>query len=118
MSGLPGTPGTSRQKKYSVIASYILSSTVSQDRFTLLEVNERLTIGTPGTSKAIGIFSYFILYSLKYCIPGQVHAVRGEGHDERLTRNTPYVYSKRNIPLLHHIFSQVLYPRTGSRCSR
>jgi hypothetical protein len=25
MSGLPGTPGTSRQKKYSVTASYILS---------------------------------------------------------------------------------------------
>ncbi len=53
MSGLPGTPGTSRQKKYSIIASYILSGTVSQDRSTLLKTKDMMNglPGTPGTSR-------------------------------------------------------------------
>ncbi len=43
MSGLPGTPGTSRPKEYSVIASYVLSSTVSLDRSALLKAKDMIS---------------------------------------------------------------------------
>jgi hypothetical protein len=40
MSGLPGTFGTSMQKKYFVTASYVFSSAVSRDRSTLLKAKD------------------------------------------------------------------------------
>jgi hypothetical protein len=76
MSGLPGTPGTSRRNKYSVIASYILSTTVSQDRFTLLEVKEMMSglPGTPGTSKAREIFPLLhLMFSQVLYLAGQIY---------------------------------------------
>ena len=61
--------------------------------------------GTPGTSKAKGILSYCILYSLKYCIPGEVHAPRGGDMMSGLPEHPVHLRQKEYSRIASYILS-------------